>query len=298
MYTGPLPNSINKEFPNHTYELITCLINGEQKRSLLNRYLKKLGTTREQYIIQFPGAPLLSNSARDAYKKAAQTETGRSIRSATIKKLNLENKEFQKNRKEAVLKFLNSDRSLEYRKKLSENAKRQHINGQAEYIRKYFKERFIGSENQFNRSLRLLNDPIYLKPGIKEKKVETYLRNSKLGLHNNETRYKKKKFKNTKLIYQSSYELDFLLWCESKNILNRIENSPCISDKAYPYAFYAPDYILDSTYIIEVKSSYIERLQEKKHPGILKLKEQLVIKSGHRFLYILDKNYSLIESII
>jgi hypothetical protein len=292
MYQGPDPQTINKSFPAHTYELVTCLITGNQKKSILNRYLKKLGFTRETYIQKFPDAPLMSHAARDSYKHAAQTELGRSLRSATITQLNNENKSFQQNRKLAVSNFLNSERSTEYRKNASDRAKNQHQNGQAEYIRKYFQGDFIGSQDQLSRRARMIELQLSSKPEVLKKSKDTYIRNSKLGIHNKETRYKKKQFKDTLLFYQSTYELDFLVYCENNNLLSRIKNSHCFSDANYPYNFYEPDYILDDVYIIEIKSWYIENLQEKRCPGLLKMKEQLVIKNGYKFLYIKDKNYN------
>lgn len=129
------------------------------------------------------------------------------------------------------------------------------------------------------------------------KRIATYIENSNLGVHRRET-IKKKKYKETDLYYQSSYELDFLELCDKHNILPRIKNAPCLSADYYPYNFYAPDYILDDTCIIEIKSWYIENLQEKKCPGLLKLKEQLVVDKGYKFLYIKDRDYSRLETII
>lgn len=129
-------------------------------------------------------------------------------------------------------------------------------------------------------------------------RIATYIKNSNLGLHNKETKFSKTQYKDSGLMHQSSYELDFLELCDKRNILDRIKNAPCLSAKSYPYNFYLPDYILDDNYIIEIKSWYIENLQESRYPGILKLKEQLVIDKGYKFLYIKDKDYSILENII
>ena len=282
MYTGPIPSSINNNFLDHTYTLITCLITGAQRKIITSSYLKKIGITKEDYIEKFPGAPLISKSIKD-------------VRSNNMKSLNLTNKKFQETRKLAVSNFLNSEKSIDYRKNASDKATRQHQNGQAEYVRKYFQGDYIGSQDQLARKNRLLATPIHTIPGVNEKKKETYIKNSNLGIHNKETRYKKKKFKDTLLFYQSTYELDFLLYCENNNLLSRIKNSQCFSDSAYPYNFYEPDYILDDTYVIEIKSWYIEKLQEKRCPGLLKMKEQLVVNNGYKFLYIKDKNYKPID---
>ncbi|MDD5649185.1 MAG: hypothetical protein PHF86_02025 [Candidatus Nanoarchaeia archaeon] len=102
--------------------------------------------------------------------------------------------------------------------------------------------------------------------------------------------YHKKRFLNSNLHYQSSYELDFL-----EKYYNRfvIENGPTIfyniknKEKRYYSDFYVPSLNL----IIEIKSSYIykktlgENLQKKKYSE----------KMGYNFLFLLDKNYKKLE---
>lgn len=283
MYTGPNPKDINSDFPDHTYDLIVCLMDGSQKRIIQERSLKKFyNVTKKEYLEKFPGAPLMSLSAKQQ-------------RSKTMTTLNLDNNEFQKKRIKASKEFLDSDRSTEYRKTQSDKAKEQHKNGLDDAVRKYFKERFKGTDDQKNRKLRFKeNNPNYVD-GMQQKKKDTYIKNSELGLHNKETKFKKKKYKDTNLIYQSSYELDFLEYCEKNNLLDKIKNSPCFSSEDYPYNFYAPDYILDNQYIVEIKSWYIENLQEKRYPGILEIKKKLIESKGYKFLYIKDKNYSVIS---
>lgn len=298
MYNGPVPSVINESFPDHTYRLITCLLNGEQKKSLLNNYLSKFGYTRETYLLKFPGAPLLSHASRDAYKNAANSEIGKKKRSNIITQLNLNNKEFQEKRKKAVKEFLNSEKSLEYRLNASKKAKLQHKETNLEdRIRNYFLTKYQGSENQKNKRKRLLENNPNKIPGIQEKKKQTYLRNANAGKYNKETKYKKRKFKETGLYYQSSYELDFLLLCESKNLIHKLKNGPYLTDSIYPYNYYQSDYIFDDRYIIEIKSWYIESLQEKRYPGINNIKKELVYKKGYKFIYIKDKQYTEFEQI-
>lgn len=298
MYNGPSPKSINNTYPEHTYELITCLVNGEQKRSIMNRYLIKYGYTRETYIEQFPDAPLMSIAARDNYKKVALSENGKRIRSKTMTNLNLTDENFQISRKKSVRSFLDSDNSLEYRTMLSEKAKLQHHNGLANSVRQYFKERFNGSVDQLARSERMKTKNILNFPGAKVKSKDTYLRNVNIGIHNKTSMFKKKKYENTELFYQSSYELDFLMVCSSYGILDRISNGIGFSDEQYPYNYYICDYILDGKYVIEIKSWYIERLQENKYPNNLILKKELVNRAGYSFIYIKDKNYTQFYNII
>lgn len=293
MYTGPSPKDINKKFPGHTYELVVCLLDGKQKRIIQDRYLQKLGSSKEDYLHRFPGAPLKSQSASESYRKAATTEEGRKRRSENITRLNLEDKDFQKSRYDSVCEFYKSDRSKDMKNMLSEKAKQQHKNGLEDSIRIYFEKEYKGSDDEKDRIRRMKDNNPNNIPGIQQKKRDTYIKNSKLGLHNKETKFKKKKYKDTDLIYQSGYELDFLEYCEQNNLLDKIKNSPCFSSADYPYNFYAPDYIFDNQYVVEVKSWYIENLQEKRYPGILNIKKKLIESKGYKFLYIKDKDYSV-----
>lgn len=299
MYSGPDPQSIDINYLPHTYELITCLVSGEQKRIIQDRYLQKFGYTRKTYIIKFPLAPLKSLAATESYRKVANSAIGKIQRSTAMKNSNLNNEEFQKARKRSCKEFWNSERSKELRNNKAEKARIQHIETDLnDKVRNYFSTVYVGSIDQQERSIRATNNNPGSRPDVKKKIKDTYIKNSELGLHNKETKFKKKKFEDTNLIYQSSYELDFLELCKTNNILHRIKNAPCLSADFYPYNFYAPDYILDGTYIIEIKSWYIENLQEKKCPGLIKLKEHLVIAKGYKFLYIKDKDYTPFLSFI
>lgn len=237
------------------------------------------------------------NTCRGSKGNAEVSEKLRKSRSNNMKKLNLENKLFQEKRIAGFRKFLESEESSSYRIKKAEQAKEQHKNGQAEHVKKYFKEKYQGSEEQRKASERMkINNPNNI-PGVQEKKKKTYIQNSENGLYDKETKFRKKRYNNTDLFYQSSYELDFLKYCNQHNILHRITKAPILTDKDYPYNYYSPDYLLDNKYIIEIKSWYIEKIQEKKYPGILTIKKALVESKGYVFLYIRDKDYSAIQVI-
>lgn len=293
MYNGPNPKDININWPNHSYEYITCLVSGQSKKSILNKHLRDFGHNRESYKKAFPGAPLMSEKSRDNYKKSARSDKGKKVRSENLKNLNLNSEEFQEKRTKAFNNFLKSNRSLEYRQKASEKAKKQHAETDLnQRVSSYFENSFRGSLDQKNRSKRMKgNNNISKIPSVKEKAKQTYIENSKKGIHSFETQYKKKKYKETNLIYQSSYELDFLNMCEENNLLHRITNCHCFTSEEYPYNYYEPDYCLDNQTIIEIKSWYIENLQEKKCPGLLTLKKNLIESEGYNFMYIRDKNY-------
>jgi len=294
MYKGPDPKSINLNWPSHSYEYITCLVSGQSKKSILNKHLSRYGYTRDSYLEKFPGAPLISEKSRDSYKKSALTDKGRKTRSKNLTFLNLHSDDFQEKRKKACKEFFLSERSADFRKRASETTKKQHqFTDLNQRISNYFKTRYQGSLNQKQRSQRMKgkNNIVYY-PGVKEKAKQTYIENSKKGLHSKETRYKKKRFENTDLIYQSTYELHFLNLCKELNVLHRITNCRCLTSKEYPYNYYEPDYCLDNKIIIEIKSWYVEEVQEKMYPGILQLKKKLVESEGYSFLYLFEKDYS------
>lgn len=50
--------------------------------------------------------------------------------------------------------------------------------------------------------------------------------------------------------------------------------------------------------MIEIKSWYIENLQEKRYPGILDIKKKLIESKGYKFLYIKDKDYTFAGLIV
>ena len=68
IYPGIHPKSVDSDFPEHTYDKIVCLLNGELKSVLQEKYLKKLGHTKQSYQNKFGGAPIASQSFINAKK--------------------------------------------------------------------------------------------------------------------------------------------------------------------------------------------------------------------------------------
>lgn len=285
-YPGPSPKSVNSAYPNHTYDMITCLLNGESKKIIQDRYLHKLGHTKKTYLEKFPNAPTKSKSATDNYQRAALNDNGR--RSANMKNLNLTDAKFQENRKKKINEFLQSSDSINHRQLLRDKAKQQHANGQAAYVQEYFLTRYQGSTDQKNRSKRMQgkNNIIHL-PGAVEKSKQTYIDNHNSGFHAT----RKKQFKNYNLRYQSSYELHFLEYCETIGIIHLVSEPKALKDMLYPRKYYLPDYLIDNVHIVEIKSQYIESKQTSTSPGAIEEKKMLVERLGYKWLYILDKNY-------
>lgn len=291
-YSGPSPKSIDPLYPDHTYEEVVCLVNGELKKIIQDRYLRKLGYTKQSYLQKFPGAPTKSKLATENYRKSALNDGGR--RSNNMRNLNLSDSAFQKSRKRGFEEFLQSDRSIEYRKNAKDRALEQHANGHADYVREYFANRYQGSTDQENRKKRMAgkNNIIYI-PGVVEKGKQTYIKNHNSGFHAT----RKKQFKHYDLRYQSSYEYDFLEHCEQNNLIHLVKNPMTLKDDLYPRRYYLPDFILDSKYIVEIKSWYIEERQLQLNPNVTVEKKQLVERLGYKWLYLLDKNYTDFNSL-
>ena len=110
--------------------------------------------------------------------------------------------------------------------------------------------------------------------------------------------YKVKKYKDTKLTYQSSYEYDFLELCEKNNILDRVKNGNIYNflTEEFDYGFRTIlDYSIDDLEI-EIKSSYI--LEKQGGYDVINIKKTAVERAGKKFLLILDKDYSEFEKIM
>jgi hypothetical protein len=104
-----------------------------------------------------------------------------------------------------------------------------------------------------------------------------------------------KTYKQTDLKYQSSYEYDFLEFCENRGIINLIKKSPTfqyINKNSYHF----PDYIYNNEYVIEIKSKWILELQGGYE--VIKEKKRSVEISKYKYLLIIDKDYIQFENII
>jgi len=116
--------------------------------------------------------------------------------------------------------------------------------------------------------------------------VKYALQDKDIHLRQQKNSFKLNKFKLSNLYFQSTYEYDFLELCEKINILDKVNNGNRYS---YSDHFYFTDFSIDN-YEIEIKSSWIM----KKQGGIEKVfeKKEAVEKTGKKYLFILDKDYS------
>ena len=104
--------------------------------------------------------------------------------------------------------------------------------------------------------------------------------------------YKVKKYKETELTYQSSYEYHFLEFCEENKIFDRIENGNVYDflPEEFDYGIRTiTDYSIGDLEI-EIKSSYI--LEKQGGYNVIDMKRSAVERAGKEYLLILDKDYS------
>lgn len=110
--------------------------------------------------------------------------------------------------------------------------------------------------------------------------------------------YKVKKFKDTELIYQSSYEYHFLEYCERNNIFDKVKNGNIYDflPEESDYGFRTiTDYSIGDLEI-EIKSGYI--LEKQGGYDVIDIKKSAVERAGKKFLLILNKDYSEFEKKI
>ena len=105
---------------------------------------------------------------------------------------------------------------------------------------------------------------------------------------NKKTRFLSHVFKNSKLIYRGSYELDFL---EKYFNIIKISKAPTIRYKVKSIEYYYfPDYYIPSlNLIIEIKSNWIYKRQNL---AKINAKKKATIANGFDYIMILDKNYA------
>jgi hypothetical protein len=135
IYNGPKPKSINESWEDHSEDFITCLVNGERKKVINSRYLRKIGWSKSEYADKFPGAPLICEQSR--LSRSEKTPLRVSVRKQTMIRLNAD-QDFQIKRVQGVLSFLDSDQSASYREQQSSKAILQHQNGLSDIIKEKY----------------------------------------------------------------------------------------------------------------------------------------------------------------
>jgi hypothetical protein len=96
------------------------------------------------------------------------------------------------------------------------------------------------------------------------------------------------------LYYRGTYELDFLKHCESIGL--KVENGPSIMFKinGNNKVYHSDFYIRYINLICEVKSRYTYEYSKE----INDIKRMESLKKGYNFIFIIDKDYSTLDSLI
>jgi len=154
-------------------------------------------------------------------------------------------------------------------------------------IRKQIKQtklKLYGNENYTNRKKSK-------QTCLKHYGVEYPLQNREIFEKAQKTRFLRKQFRDTKIWYQGSYELDFLekYYDKYPDITRGPRIKYIFEDKEH---YYFSDFlILSKNLVVECKNSYLA----KKDKLVLKEKKKATKKQDFKWIMIIDKNYSKFE---
>jgi hypothetical protein len=135
---------------------------------------------------------------------------------------------------------------------------------------------------------------------IKQKKKDTSIKNFGVSHHLKDydmlqkhfkAQFKVKRYKDTELYYQGSYELYFLELMDDKGLLDQVSNG-----RSYDYDFLGEKHVYHTDFVyngndIEIKSgwTYNKNGEDKLLQEINETKWQSVINSGEQILILIDK---------
>jgi hypothetical protein len=123
--------------------------------------------------------------------------------------------------------------------------------------------------------------------------VEYSMQNKDIFEKQQRSGFLSKKFGKSNILYRGNFELDFL---EKYFELFKISNAPSI--KYYfdcKNKIYHPDFIIEShNLIIEIKNSYLAKRDASK----MEAKKEGVLKSGYKYILIIDKDYTDFNNLI
>jgi hypothetical protein len=188
----------------------------------------------------------------------------------------MQNIEIQKNIREQNLKNLGVE--------LPFQSKKIRIKGRKTMKEKYGVEYTYQSSELYEKCKTTM---------IKKYEMPFTLQSDKLFEQSFKTRILLKRFRDTNILYQGSYELDFLeKYFHRLNIQRASSIKYQLKNKE---RIYYPDFFLqDLNLIIEIKNKYLakrDRLQ-------IKAKERAVIFQGFKFIMILGKKYDEFEKLL
>ena len=138
----------------------------------------------------------------------------------------------------------------------------------------------------------------HIKEKIKKTCLEKYgveypAQNEFIFLKTQKSRFKIKKYKDSDIFSQGTYEKDFLEKFYERIKIKR--SKPIIYFFNKKNHYYHPDFYLpEFNLIVEIKSKYIYELELEQNI----LKKQACLDNGYNYIFIIDKNYIEIEKII
>lgn len=142
----------------------------------------------------------------------------------------------------------------------------------------------LHSEKQIDKIKQIFIDKYVVDNPMKN--LEIFLKAQKTGL-------KRKFFKESELLYQGTYEFDFLnKYYDKINIENGKSIKIIYKDKKTMY--HSDFFISEKNLIVEIKSSYWYNKYYNKN--IIKQKE--CKKLGYNYIIIIDKNYNEFDKIL
>lgn len=165
-----------------------------------------------------------------------------------------------------------------------------------------FQSRKIQKKGSLTRKKKYGAEYTYQSPELYNKcKITMILRyNSPFTLQSEElfeksfkTRISLKKYKDTNIFYQGSYELDFL---EKYYDLLDIQRAPSIKYqfKNKKRIYYPDFYMPNKNLIIEIKNKYLA----KRDRQTIRAKKKAIIQQGFQFILILNKDYAEFEKLL
>ncbi len=127
---------------------------------------------------------------------------------------------------------------------------------------------------------------------IKDKASETINKN----FRKNRNIASVKKYKESNLHYQGSYEYKFLEECEKLNILDIIKRGKFIKYiNSNKESYYYPDFYYETlNLIIEIKSTYTYNL----HKEVNELKKKASLEKGYNFIFIIDNKFEEFQKLL
>lgn len=128
---------------------------------------------------------------------------------------------------------------------------------------------------------------------IKKYGVDHHSQNDVVFLKQQLSGLKIKKYRNTDLYYQGSFELDFLEKYYDKFEIKRAKSLKYILNENQ-HVYYPDFYIPKLNLIVEIKNKYLAKRDRIK----LEVKKQAVKKLGYNFIMIINKKYEKFETLI